>query len=108
VYQAPARPPARSGACSPVHPLRGGSDALQSFLAAAPLPQRLGLRLLLALGRRPRGAAFLTVVPALSQVVRSVLAMERYDEPALSAALGFDAQQTVERGRALRRAEGRP
>lgn len=81
---------------------------LQSFLAAAPLPQRLGLRLLLALGRRPRGAAFLTAVPALSQVVRSLLAMERYDDPALSAALGFDAQQVVARGRALRRAEGRP
>jgi hypothetical protein len=84
------------------------SDALQSFLAAAPFPQRLGLRFLLAIGRRPRGATFLAAVPALSQVVRSVLAMERYDEPVLSAALGFDAQQVVARGRALRRVEGRP
>jgi hypothetical protein len=86
----------------------GASDALQSFLVAAPLPQRLGLRVLLALGRRPRGAAFLTRAPALSQVARSVLAMERYDEPACSRALGFDAEQVVARGRALRRAEGRP
>lgn len=83
-------------------------DALQSFFAASPLPQRLGLRLLLALGRRPRGAAFLTRAPALSQVARSLLAMERYDAPALSRALGFDAEQVVARGRALRRAEGRP
>jgi hypothetical protein len=34
--------------------------------------------------------------------------MERYDEPALSRALGFDAEAVVARGRQLRRAEGRP
>lgn len=34
--------------------------------------------------------------------------MERYDEPALASALGFDAEQTAGRGRALRHAEGRP
>jgi hypothetical protein len=84
------------------------SSALESFLAASPLPQRIGLRVLLALGRRPRGAAFLARLPALSQASRSILAMERYDDPALSRALGFDAQATVARGREIRRAEGRP
>ena len=84
------------------------SSALESFLAASPTPRRLGLRALLAVGRRPRGAAFLTRVPALSQVARSLLAMERYDEPALACALGFDAEQTAGRGRELRQAERRP
>lgn len=84
------------------------SSPLERFLAASPQPQRTGLRVLLALGRRPRGAAFLTCLPALSQAARSLLAMERYDDPAVSRALGFDAKATVARGRALRRAEGRP
>lgn len=84
------------------------SGALESFLDASPAPQRAGLRVLLAIGKRPRGAAFLTRLPALSQVVRSLLAMERYDDPALARALGFDAQATVAHGRALRREERRP
>jgi hypothetical protein len=83
-------------------------DALKSFLAASPVPQRAGLRVLLAIGRRPRGAALLSRMPALAQVARSLLAMERYDRPALASALGYDAEQTAERGRALRHAEGRP
>jgi hypothetical protein len=84
------------------------SSALERFLAASPQPQRAALRLLIALGRRPRGAAFLTRLPGLSQASRSILAMERYDDPALSRSLGFDAQAIVARGREIRRAEGRP
>jgi hypothetical protein len=84
------------------------SDALESFLDASPAPQRVGLAVLLAVGRRPRGATFLTRLPALSQAVRSLLAMERYDDPVLSRSLGFDAQAIVARGRELRRAQGRP
>jgi hypothetical protein len=34
--------------------------------------------------------------------------MERYDDPAVSRSLGFDAQATVARGREIRRTEGRP
>lgn len=84
------------------------TSALESFLAASPSPQRAGLRLLLALSRRPRGAAFLTHAPALAQLASSLSAMERYDEPAVAAELGFDADAVVARGRELRRAEGRP
>jgi hypothetical protein len=32
----------------------------------------------------------------------------RYDDPAVAGALGWDAAAVVARGRALRRAEGRP
>lgn len=91
---------------APTVPTRSGG--LDGFLAASPAPQRLGLRTLLAVGRRPRGAALLVRAPALAQVSRSMLAMERYDEPALARALGFDAEAVAARGLALRRAEGRP
>jgi hypothetical protein len=84
------------------------SSALDDLLAASPLPQRVGLRILLALRRRPRGAALLAHAPPLEQAASSVLAMERYDEPALSTMLGFDAEAVVARGRELRRAEDRP
>ena len=56
------------------------SGGLDSFLGGAPWPQRIGLRLLLG----------------------------RYDDPAVAGALGWDAAAVVARGRALRRAEGRP
>lgn len=90
------------------HPARGAKSALDDVLAASPVAQRVGLRLLLAVGRRPRGAACLMRMPALSQATSSLLAMERYDDPALSRSLGFDAEAVVARGRALREAEGRP
>lgn len=83
-------------------------SALDDVLAASPTPQRIALRLLLAVGRRPRGAAFLMSVPTLSQATSSLLAMERYDDPLLSRSLGFDAEGVVARGRQLRKAEGRP
>ncbi len=84
---------------------RAGIDA---FLAAAPWPQRAGLRLLVALQRRPRGAALLARMPMAEQTAHAILALGRYDDPVLAGDLGWDARAVVARGRALRRAEGRP
>jgi len=84
------------------------SAELESFVAAAPLPQRLGLRVLLALARRPRGLALLARVPLAQQAAFSTLALGRYDDPAVARALGWDAERVIAAGRALRRAEGRP
>jgi hypothetical protein len=84
------------------------STGLESFLAAAPWPQRVGLRVLLALARRPRGAALLARAPLAEQAAWATLALGRYDDPAVGRALGWDAEAVVARGRALRRAEGRP
>jgi hypothetical protein len=83
-------------------------EGLQSFLAAAPPAVRIPLRLLLALARRPRGAALLAHFPLAQQAVHATLSLGRYDEPARALALGWDAQAVAARGRALRRAEGRP
>lgn len=84
------------------------SANLDAFIAAAPLPQRAGMKLLLELVRRPRGAALLARVPLAQQLARSLLALGHYDEPAVARALGWDAGAVVARGRELRRAEGRP
>ena len=84
------------------------SSGFDSFLAAAPWPQRAALRMLLALVCRPRGAALLAHAPLVSQLAGSLRALRDYDEPAVSRALGWDAAAVVRRGRALRRAEGRP
>ncbi len=81
---------------------------VEEFVAAAPWPQRVGLRVLMSLARRRRGAALLARVPVADQAARSTLALGRYDEPALARRLGWDAEAVVARGRALRRAEGRP
>jgi hypothetical protein len=81
---------------------------LERFLDAAPWPQRTALRLLLALARRPRGAALLARVPLAERAACSTLGLGRYDDPAVAGALGWDAAAVVARGRALRRAEGRP
>jgi len=83
-------------------------SGLESFIAAAPWPQRTVLRLLLALERRPRGAALLARVPPVEQAASATLAFGRYDDPATARALGWDAAAVVARGRALRREEGRP
>jgi hypothetical protein len=82
--------------------------ALDSFIAAAPWPQRSGLRMLLALARRPRGARLLGLLPAAEQLAGELLAMGRFEQPRLARELGWDAEAVVARGRALRRAEGRP
>ncbi|MGA2165709.1 MAG: hypothetical protein ABSH36_14755 [Solirubrobacteraceae bacterium] len=84
------------------------SKVLDGFLAAAPLPQRTGLRVLIALGRRPRGFSLLRRLAPADQLAQSLLGMERYEDPAIAHALGWDAEAVVARGRALRRAEGRP
>ncbi len=84
------------------------SSGLESFLAAAPWPQRVGLRGLLALIRRPRGAVLLARLPTLEQAARSALLLGRYDDPAISRPLGWDATAVAARGRRLRRSEGRP
>jgi len=84
------------------------SQALEQFLAGSPPPQRAALRVLLAVGRRPRGRALLAGVPLLAQASSSLNAMARYDDPALARRLGYDAEAVVARGRELRRAEGRP
>ncbi len=88
--------------------LAGVSEALDGFLAAAPLPQRAGLRVLVALGRRPRGVSLLRRLAPADQLAQSLLGMARYEDPVLARALGWDAEAVVARGRALRRAEGRP
>jgi hypothetical protein len=84
------------------------SAGLDSFIAAAPWPQRPGLRLLLALARRPRGAILLRRMPLAAEAASATLALGRYDDPAIAASLGWDAEAVVARGRRLRRAEGRP
>ncbi len=84
------------------------NTGLDSFVSAAPLPQRWGMRVLVELALRPRGAALLARAPLAAQAAHAILGLGRYDEPALARALGWDADAVVARGRALRRAEGRP
>jgi hypothetical protein len=84
------------------------SGALDGFVRSAPWPQRLGLLVLLTVGRRPRGMALLSRLAPADQLASSLLALERYDDPATGRALGWDAAAVVAHGRELRRAEGRP
>jgi hypothetical protein len=84
------------------------SDPLEQFLAASPWPQRPGLRLLLAIGRRPRGMALLKKLAPADQAAAGLLGMGRYDDPERARALGWDAEAVVARGKELRRKEGRP
>jgi hypothetical protein len=83
-------------------------DSLDAFVAAAPQPQRAGMRVLIALARRPRGRALLARAGAADQLAQMLTSLGHYDDPAVAARLGFDAEAVVARGRALRRAEGRP
>lgn len=83
------------------------SGVLNDFLAGSPQPQRAGLKLVLSLAKRPRGAVFLTSMPMLSQAAGSLIAMARYDDPEVAKRLGFDAEAVVKRGKQLRQAEGR-
>lgn len=87
--------------------MRGG-DGLAAFVRAAPWPERWGIRALLALAARPRGAALLARLPAADQLARATLALGRYDDPATARALGWDADAVVARGRRLRLEERRP
>lgn len=81
---------------------------LGQFIASAPQPQRAGMKMLIAVGRRPRGKALLERAPALDQLAQMLLGLGRYDDPEVALALGWDGAAVVARGRALRQAEGRP
>ena len=81
---------------------------VDAFIAAAPQPQRSGLRLLVALERRPRGRRVLARTHAVDQLANGLVAMGAYEDSARSVALGWDADAIAARGRALRREEGRP
>ena len=85
--------------------MSAGRDA---FADAGPWPLPPVLHVLLAVARRPRGAALLARVPRLEVPVHAALSLERYDAPAVGRALGWDAEAVAARGRALRHAEGRP
>jgi len=81
---------------------------LDEFVASAPALQRVGMRALVALARRPRGAALLARAPAIDQLAQIVVALGRYDDPEVAMTLGWDGAGVVARGRALRHAERRP
>jgi hypothetical protein len=83
-------------------------QGVAQFVAAAPQPQRAGLRLLVALERRPRGRRVLGRVAPVEQLANGLLAMGHYEDPVNAVALGWDADAVAARGRALRREEGRP
>lgn len=86
--------------------MRGtGVDAM---IEAGPRWRRPGLRILLGLVRRPRALALLSRIPPADQALTGLAAMARYDEPELAKELGWDADAVINRGRALRHAEGRP
>jgi hypothetical protein len=87
---------------------RPETGSLDAFIAAAPWPQRAGLRVLLAMARRPRGVALLARGAPLDQIVRGLLTVAHYDDPQVGRSLGWDVDAVVGRGRELRRAEGRP
>lgn len=81
---------------------------LDRFVAAGPWPQRAGLKLLLEIARRPRGHALVSHLPLIEYTATSLIEMVRYDDPELSAPLGWSSEAVVARGRELRRTEGRP
>lgn len=84
------------------------NEVLNEFVAAGPAIQRPGLRAMLALARRPRGRVILNRLPLARQAADSLLALAHYDDPDRSRALGWDADAVAQRGRDLRRREGRP
>jgi hypothetical protein len=84
-----------------------GREGLDRFVDAAPQPARSGLRLLIALERRPRGRRALGRIHAIDQLANGLVAMGHYEDPANALALGWDADAVAARGRALRREEGR-
>jgi len=84
-----------------------GREGLDRFVDSAPQPQRSGMRLLIALERRPRGRRVLARAHAIDQLATGLVAMGRYEDPANAVPLGWDADAVAARGRALRREEGR-
>ncbi|HEX5308653.1 MAG TPA: hypothetical protein VFW38_06180 [Solirubrobacteraceae bacterium] len=83
-------------------------DPLQGFVGSAPGPQRVGMRVLLALARRPRGRALLGRSKSTDQLAQMLVSLGYYDDPRVATGLGYDAEAVVARGRKLRQAEGRP
>jgi len=81
---------------------------LDALIAAGPWPQRTGLRALLAVARRPRGAALLARLAPWDQLAGGLLTVEHYDDPRVGRSLAWDVDAVVARGRELRHAEGRP
>jgi hypothetical protein len=65
------------------------------------------MRLLIALAMRPRGRALLARSGAANQLAQMLTSLSRYDDPAVAGKLGWDADAVIERGRGLRRTEGR-
>jgi hypothetical protein len=119
----------------PLLPAVRDTDALASFdiwLARSPRLNRIGLRVLLHLaelaplllggGRRlrrlePAGRRRwleqaeqvpLRPLRELVRAVKTLLLLCYWGDPAVMARLGYDAQARVDRGRELRRTEGRP
>ena len=84
------------------------SERIQSFIAAAPWPQRQGLIALLAIARRPRGAKLLARATPLDQLPRGLLTVGHYDDPEVGRSLGWDVDAVLARGRELRRPGGQP
>lgn len=78
------------------------------FTAAAPPLQRAGMRALVALSRRRRGATLIARAGPLAQLAQVIVGLGRYDDPELARSLGWDGEAVVARGRELRRSEGRP
>jgi hypothetical protein len=66
------------------------------------------MRALLAIARRPRGAALLARMDPWDQLPRGLLTVEHYDDPQVGRSLGWDVDAVLARGRELRRTEGRP
>lgn len=66
------------------------SGDLARFVAAGPAPQRHVMRLLVAIGRRPRGRRLLRRLGPLDQAINGTLAMDHFDRPGASAHLGWD------------------
>ena len=89
-------------------PAAGTKAAINEFVMSGPRPQRDGLRLMLFLATRSRGRKLLSALPLALQTADNVLAMSHYDDPVWARELGWDAEAVAARGRALRRAEGRP
>jgi hypothetical protein len=75
---------------------------------AAPGLQRQGLRALLAIAGRRRGARLLARLSPLDQLPRGLLTVGHYDDPDVGRSLGWDVEAILARGRALRHARGQP
>jgi hypothetical protein len=73
---------------------------LDQFIDAGPWPERAALRALVHMHARPRARRLLERhAPLAAQLATSMRGLGAYDDPATSAALGYDPQAVVARGR---------